>query len=92
MQITNTIPLTEAPIGITVQKTASSSTLWVAYILANSGEAVTHISAIDPITGNDYVSAGACQTGILAGGFIATSNGVYCAQGAVIEPPLAIQP
>jgi hypothetical protein len=93
MTITHTVPITAGlPIGIATQESASSSALWVAYILANSGEAVTHIGAIDLTTGSFTSGIGVCQTGVLAGGFIATGNGVYCAQGAVIASPLALQP
>jgi len=92
MKVTHVTPVAELPIGITTQETASSSTLWVAYIAAASMDAVTHIGAIDPTTGNYTSAIGACRTGILASGFIATTNGVYCGQGAVIAPPLALVP
>jgi hypothetical protein len=93
MAITHTVPIAAGlPIGIATQETTSSSALWVAYILADSGEAVTHIGAIDLPTGSFISDIGSCQAGVLAGGFIATSNGVYCAQGAVIQPPLVLQP
>jgi hypothetical protein len=92
MKVAYEISVPEVPFAITTQESATASTLWLAYILANSGEAVTHISAIDPTTGNQYPNVGECQTGILAGGFVANANGVYCAQGSVIEPPLALQP
>jgi hypothetical protein len=96
MKVTYTKPITDLPIAIAGQETTSSSTLWVAYIAADTMDAITHVGAIDPMTGNYISDIGACQTGILAGGFIATSNSsganVYCAQGSVIEPPLALQP
>jgi hypothetical protein len=92
MEVAYTTPITDLPIGITLQESASDSTLLVAYIAADTMDAVTHIGALDPTTGNYTPAIGACQTGILAGGFVATSNGVYCAQGAVIAPPLVLQP
>jgi hypothetical protein len=92
MKISYTTPIADLPIAIATQETASSSTLWVAYIAADSMDAITHIGAIDPTTGDYTRDIGACQTGILAGGFVATSNGVYCAQGSAIAPPLALQP
>ena len=51
---------------------------------------MTHIGGIDPTTGNYVSNVGSCAAGVLAGGFIATSNGVYCAQGGTIEPPLVL--
>jgi len=94
MAITYTVPVPELPIGISAQESAASSTVWVAYILANSGEAVTHIGAINAalMTTNYTPGIGACQTGILAGGFVATSNGVYCSMGSTIAAPLILQP
>jgi hypothetical protein len=90
MAIAHSTPIQDLPIGIAVQETASSSTLWVASISASSGEAVTHIGGIDPTTGNYVPDVGSCTAGVLAGGFIATSNGVYCAQGGMIQPPLVL--
>ncbi len=90
MAIAHSTPIPELPIGIAVQETTSSSTLWVASISASSGEAVTHIGGINPTTGNYVPDVGSCTTGVLAGGFIATPNGVYCAQGGTIDPPLAL--
>jgi hypothetical protein len=92
MKVSYTTPITDLPIGIALQESASSSTLWVAYNGANTLDAVTHVGALDPTTGNYTSDIGACQTGILAGGFVATSDGVYCAMGPVIEPPLVLQP
>jgi hypothetical protein len=92
MQITHTVGVAELPIAIAAQETASSSTLWVAYVSSDSGEAVTHIGAINPASGSFATNVGSCTTGVLAGGFIATSKGVYCAQGNTIQPPLDLQP
>ena len=92
MSVTYTTPIADLPIGIALQESAASSTLWVGSIAADTGEAITHVGAIDPTTGNYTPAIGACQTGILAGGFIATSNGVYCAMGSTIAPPLVLQP
>ena len=90
MVIAHSTPIPDLPIGIAVQETTSSSTLWVASISASSGEAVTHIGGIDPTTGNYAPDVGSCPQGVLAGGFLATPNGVYCAQGGTISPPLAL--
>jgi hypothetical protein len=92
MKISRTTPIADLPIGIALQENAASSTLWVAYIAADTMDAVTHVGAIDPTTGDYTPAIGACQTGILAGGFVATSNGVYCAMGSMIAPPLVLQP
>jgi hypothetical protein len=92
MKIMYSVSVSEVPFAIAAQDSATNPTLWVAYILANSSEAVTHIGAINPATGSYSSNVGECQTGILAGGFIATSNGVYCAQGSTIAPPLVLQP
>jgi hypothetical protein len=88
MKVVYSLSLPEIPFAIAAQDTATNPKLWVAYILANSAEAVTHITEIDPTTGNYNSNVGECPTGMLAGGFIATSNGVYCAQGGTITPPL----
>ena len=92
MKITHSVAVPELPIGIAMQDSATDPIVWVAKLLANSGEAVTHIDAIDSVTGNYTSGIGACQTGILAGGFVATSNGVYCAMGSTIAAPLVLQP
>ncbi len=85
MAITNSIAVPEIPIGIAVRDGSLKSTLMVSYILANVGEAVTHIGAIDPVSGKYTPGVGACQKGLLAGGFIATSTGAACAQGSTIQ-------
>ena len=92
MQITNTVGVPELPFAIAADETVTPSTVWVAYISPDSGEAITHIGAINPATGSFTGDVGACTTGVLAGGFLATSNGVYCAQGNTIQPPLKLQP
>ncbi len=91
MTITHTVSVPEIPFGIAMQDSADP-VVWVAYILASSGEAVTHIGAIDSTTGNYTSGVGECQAGILAGGFVANSNGVYCAMGSTIAAPLVLQP
>ena len=80
----------ELPIAIAAQESASSSTVWVNYILG-TGEAVTHIGAIDTTTGNYTSGIGACATGLI-GGFAADANGVHCAGGSTIAAPLVLQP
>jgi hypothetical protein len=91
MKITNTVAVPEVPLILAAQD--SNSSLWVGYILADSAEAVTHIKEIDPTTGSlTPDDVGVCTTGVLAGGFLADANGVYCAQGSVIQPPQNLQP
>jgi hypothetical protein len=92
MSVAYTTPVTDLPIGITAQESASSSTLWVSYIAANTMDAVTHIGAIDPTTGNYTPAIGAFPAGILAGGVVGTTNGVYGAMGSTITAPLVLQP
>jgi hypothetical protein len=92
MGIAYTTPITDLPIGIALQESASSSTLWVAYIAADTMDAITHVGALNPTTGTYTPAIGVCQTGVLAGGFVAALNGVYCAMGSVIAPPLVLQP
>jgi hypothetical protein len=90
MAITHTVSVPELPIAIAAQESATSSTVWVNYILG-TGEAVTHIGAIDPTTGNYTSGIGACATGLI-GGFAADVNGVHCAGGSTIAAPLVLQP
>jgi hypothetical protein len=92
MGIAYTTPITDLPIGIALEESTSNSTLWVAYIAADTMDAITHVGALNPTTGTYTPAIGVCQTGILAGGFVATPNGVYCAMGSVIAPPLVLQP
>jgi hypothetical protein len=92
MGITYTTPVTDLPIGITAQESTSSSTLWVSYIAAGNMDAVTHIGAIDPTTGNYTPAIGAFPAGILAGGVVGTTNGIYGAMGSTITAPLVLQP
>ena len=91
MKVTSTTPVPELPFEIAAQETASGSALWVGYILASGGEAVTHLGKVNPTTGDYTSDVSACQAGIL-GNLLATPSGVYCAQGSVIEPPLNLQP
>lgn len=86
MKVTSTVQVPELPFALATQETASASTLWVAYIKAMGGDNVTHAGTIDPATGNYTPAVGTCPTGILAGGFAATSSQVYCAQGSKIVP------
>jgi hypothetical protein len=91
MKVTNTIkiPADEIPFQIVLQE--SPAELFVGYILANSGESVTHIGSIDLASGNYHSDAGTCAAGILAN-FLAINDEAICAQGGVIEPPVALQP
>jgi hypothetical protein len=90
MAITHTVSVPELPIAIAMQESVSSSTVWVNYLLGN-GEAITHIGAINPTTGNYTPGIGACATGLI-GGFAADANGVHCAGGSTIAAPLVLQP
>jgi hypothetical protein len=92
MGIAYTTPITDLPIGIALEESTSNSTLWVAYIAADTMDAITHVGALNPTTGTYTPAIGVCQTGVLAGGFVAALNGVYCAMGSVIAPPLVLQP
>jgi hypothetical protein len=85
MKIAHSTPVAELPIGIAVQENKTNATLRVAYILADGGEAVTHIGSIDPTTGNFTSDEGKCQQGML-GNIAATDTGMYCASGGTIQP------
>ena len=93
MQVTSSITVPNIPIGIAIQETPSSSIVWDAYILADGSQSGTHIGAINATSGTYVYGGGACPSqSILAGGFLATSNGIYCAQGSTIEPPVTLTP
>jgi hypothetical protein len=91
MKVTNTIkiPADEIPFQIVLQE--SPAELFVGYILADGGESLTHIGSIDLASGNYHPDAGTCAQGILAN-FLAINDEAICAQGGVIEPPVALQP
>jgi len=93
MQVSQTTSINGVPFAIAAQETGSSSSLWVAYMLNSGPSGGTQIGAIQPGTPGFTSDIAACpSTSLVAGGFIATSNGVYCAQGQTIEPPLSITP
>jgi len=93
MQVTNSIAIHQVPFSIEAQETGAGSTLWVAYLPASGGSTGTHIGAIPLATPAFTSNLAACpSTTVVAGGFVATSNGVYCAQGQTIELPLSITP
>jgi hypothetical protein len=83
------IPADEIPFQIVLQE--SPAELFVGYILANSGESVTHIGSVNLSSGAYNPDAGACAQGILAN-FLAINDTAICAQGGVIEPPVTLQP
>jgi hypothetical protein len=88
MKIAQATPITNQPYILAAQD-GTTPILRVGYFLADSGEAVTHIGNLDPTTGNYTPAVGACPTG-LAGGLVATANGVYCSGGSTITPPLVL--
>jgi hypothetical protein len=83
------IPADEIPFQVVLQE--SPAELFAGYILANSGESVTHIGSINLTSGNYNPDAGTCAPGILAN-ILAINDTAICAQGGVIEPPVALQP
>ena len=84
-KIAHTTLVPELPYILAPDETASASGLLVGYILAASGENVTHIGVIDPTTGNYTSGVGTCPAGLI-GGLVATSGNVYCAGGSTIAP------
>jgi hypothetical protein len=92
MSIKYAVSVPELPIAIAAQESASTATVWVNYILG-TGEAVTHIGAINPtLATQNYASGiGTCATGLI-GGFAADANGVHCAGGSTIAAPIVLQP
>ena len=92
MSVKYAVSVPYLPIGIAVQESATSSTVWVNYYRGN-GTTTTDIGAIDPTlaTTNYTADIGTCAAG-LVGGFVADANGVHCAGGSTIAPPLVLQP
>jgi hypothetical protein len=90
MKISYATPIADLPFGIALQESTSNSTLWVAYIAADTMDAITHIGALDPTTGNYTPDLGAFPSGILAGGIVGTPDGVIGAMGATITAPLVL--
>jgi hypothetical protein len=91
MTISNAIkiPADEIPFQVVLQE--SPLELFVGYILANSGESLTHIGSVNLATGDYNPDAGVCAQGILAN-ILAINDEAICAQGGVIEPPVALHP
>lgn len=93
MQVSQTVSISQVPFAIAAQETGASATLWVAYLIPAEGSIKTHIGAIKLASPSFESNLGACpSSSTVAGGFIGTSNGVYCAQGQTIESPLSITP
>lgn len=93
MQVTQTASISQVPYAIAADETGTNPALWVAYLLASGGSTGTHIGEINLSTGAFLSNKGACPvSSVVAGGFIATSKGIYCAQGTSIELPVVLTP